>query len=515
MKVYDSKQKEKVELKSLQNNEIRMYICGPTVYDDAHLGHARSAISFDLLARFLEMRGYKVVVAKNFTDIDDKLINKSIQTQTPLNEISSHYIKRYLQDMERLNIRRANFEPKATDFLDSMVDFIESLLKKGVAYRLPSGDICLEVGKDKGYGTLSNNVDDKDSLHRVKSEPGKRDKRDFVLWKAYKGEGDIGYDSTLGRGRPGWHIECSAMIDSVLAYKDKEFCIDIHAGGQDLFFPHHENEASQTRCRHDKELAKYWLHNGFVTIDGEKMSKSLGNSFFVKDALKTYHGEILRNYLIGTHYRSPLHFNELDLLQSKKRLDKLYRLKKRLDYAKVVMPSIEPQECDFVRTCSADSKHINSTNTDSINMDKWEQYLKSHRDAILNEAEDSFSKKFLESLDDDLNISLALSVVEEFIKYTNECLDMKPKDKSIKDWARSNIALIDFVLGLGTLSYSEYFQLGVTDEEKVMIETLINERIQAKNAKDFVKADSIRKDLEGMGIALMDKGRDYTEWEKF
>lgn len=507
MKIYDSKIRDKVELKPLNNNEVRIYICGPTVYDDAHLGHARSAISFDLLARFLEIRGYKVIVAKNFTDIDDKLINKSLKTQTPLNTLAQHYIQRYLQDMGYLNIRRANFEPRATNFLESMSAFIESLMQKDMAYKLPNGDICLEVGKDRHYGTLSGHIDDKDVVHRVEFQDGKKDQRDFVLWKAYKGEDDIGYDSILGKGRPGWHIECSAMIDSVLSYRDKDFCIDIHAGGQDLFFPHHENEASQTRCKHNKELAKYWLHNGFVTIDGEKMSKSLDNSFFVKDALKVYHGEILRNYLIGTHYRSPLHFNEEDLLQSKKRLDKLYRLKKRLDYEKVIIPDIQPQEIHDLSQ--------NTSFADSINTEVWEQFFIPYKNMILNNVESEFCKKFLESLDDDLNISLALSVIEEFIKYTNERLDIQPKDKALKEMAKANIALIDFVLGLGTLSYSEYFQLGVTDIEKAKIETLIVERLQAKHAKDFEKADSIRKELENMGIAIMDKSKDYTEWEKF
>lgn len=499
MKVYDSKQKEKVEFNPLNNNEVRIYICGPTVYDDAHLGHARSAISFDLLTRFLEIKGYKVIVAKNFTDIDDKLINKSIQTQTPLNELAKHYIEKYLQDMESLNVKRAHFEPRATEFLESMITFIESLIQKNIAYQLPNGDIYLEVSKDKNYGSLSKHFDDTDSIHRIEMEEGKRDIRDFALWKAYKGEGDIGYNSTLGKGRPGWHIECSAMIDSVLAYKDKEFCIDIHAGGQDLFFPHHENEASQTRCLHNKELAKYWLHNGFVTINGEKMSKSLNNSFFIKDALKIYNGEILRNYLIGTHYRSPLHFNEEDLLQSKKRLDKLYRLKKRLDYKKVTMPNIEPQ---------------NNINADSIKMDKWEQFLNSYRDEILNKVDNSFSKKFLESLSDDLNISLALSIIEEFIKDANEYLDTKQKDKVYIEKIKANLALIDFVLGLGTLNYIEYFQLGVSDEEKLKIESLIKERLEAKNAKDFTKADSIREVLENIGIAIMDKSKEHTEWEK-
>ncbi len=507
MKVYDSQQRQKVTLTPLREDEIRIYVCGPTVYDDAHLGHARSAISFDLLARLLEIRGYKVIVAKNFTDIDDKLINKSLQTKTPLNELAEHYIQRYLEDMGHLNVRRAHFEPRATQFVESMSNFINSLLQKGIAYHLPNGDIYLEVAKDKEYGTLSRHFDDKDSIHRVAVEEDKKDQRDFVLWKAYKGKHDIGYESILGKGRPGWHIECSAMIDSVLSYKDKAFCIDIHAGGQDLFFPHHENEASQTRCLHNKELAKYWLHNGFVNIDGEKMSKSLGNSFFIKDALKAYHGEILRNYLIGTHYRSPLNFNEEDLLQSKKRLDKLYRLKKRLEYVKVVIPQVTPLQI-----------HCNTNNTicdtDSINMEMWEEFFIPYRALLLQQVETNFSVKFLESLDDDLNISLALSVIEEFIKHANEHLDMYPKDKAYKEQAKANLALIDFVLGLGTLSYTEYFQLGVTHEDKLKIETLIAERLHAKQIKDFAKADSIRADLERMGIGIMDKGKDYTEWEK-
>lgn len=499
MKVYDSHQREKVALTPLREQEIRMYICGPTVYDDAHLGHARSAISFDLLARFLEIRGYRVIIAKNFTDIDDKLIHKSLQTQTPLSEVAQRYIEGYLRDMGHLNVRRAHFEPRATEFLESMGSFIESLLQRGIAYRLPNGDICLEVSKDSRYGALSRHFDDTDSQHRVEVEEGKKDSRDFVLWKAYKGENDIGYESILGKGRPGWHIECSAMIDSVLAYTDKEFCIDIHAGGQDLFFPHHENEASQTRCRHDKELARYWLHNGFVNVNGEKMSKSLGNSFFVKDALKVYHGEILRNYLLGTHYRSPLNFNEEDLLQSKKRLDKIYRLKKRLDYAKVSLDEREP---------------IGAIHADSMAVSEQDQKFRAYRDSLLKRADSPFCTQFLESLDDDLNISLALSVVEDFLRHANEHLDANPKDKAYKTQAKAILELFDFVLGLGVLSYSEYFQLGVSEEEKQRIESLIQERLQAKKAKDFARADSLRADLERMGITLMDKSSDYTEWER-
>ncbi len=496
MKVYDSNLREKVELVPLDSNEIRIYVCGPTVYDEAHLGHARSAISFDLLARFLEMRGYRVIIAKNFTDIDDKLINKSKQSNTPLNELAQKYIESYLRDMGCLNVRRAHFEPRATQYLESMIDFIQELLKKDIAYKLPNGDICLEVAKDCYYGSLSKHFDNKDSINRIEFEEGKKDQRDFVLWKAYKGEHDIGYESVLGRGRPGWHIECSAMIDSVLSYKDKEFCIDIHAGGQDLFFPHHENEASQTRCLRNKEIAKYWMHNGFVNINGEKMSKSLGNSFFIKDALKIYHGEILRNYLIGTHYHSPLNFNEEDLLSSKKRLDKIYRLKKRIGYEKIIIPDNIPQN-SFEKLPKHD-----------------ETFFYSYRKSLLQKVESSFCNNLFNALDDDLNISLALSIIEEFLKNANEYLDINPKDKAYKEKVRSNIELIDYILGLGTLSYVEYFQLGISNEEKDKIESLIQQRLEAKKQKDFNKADSIRNKLENMGISLMDKSQNITEWEK-
>ncbi|RDU61430.1 cysteine--tRNA ligase [Helicobacter sp. MIT 14-3879] len=488
MKIYDSSLKEKVSLIPLNPNEIRIYVCGPTVYDNAHLGHARSAISFDILARFLEVLGYHVVMAKNFTDIDDKLINKALQTNTPLEKLAQTYIQGYLADMQSLNVRRPNFEPRATEFLESISEFIQVLLDKQVAYSLPNGDICLEVAKDSQYGNLSKHINEEHSVHRVAIEEGKKDARDFVLWKAYKGEKDIGYESKLGKGRPGWHIECSAMVDSVLAYKDKEYCIDIHAGGADLFFPHHENEASQTRSYANKEIAKYWMHNGFVTINGEKMSKSLGNSFFIKDALQAYHGEILRNYLLGTHYRLPLNFNEIDLLASKKRLDRIYRLKKRL----LFMPSI------------AKDSYLESNHT------QMQQKLQE----LLQRCDQTFKEKFIAALSDDLNISLALSVVEEFLKEVNEYLDSHSKNKSYKAKACANLELIDIVLGLGSLDFVAYFQLGVSTQQRDYIENLIAKRAQAKKDRNFVLADSIRKQLEEEEILLMDKAGGITEWEK-
>ena len=730
MRLYDSSLKQKVIFTPIKEGEVRMYICGPTVYDDAHLGHARSAVSFDLLARFLEVLGYEVLVAKNFTDIDDKIINKSRQSGIAIEELTSTYTKAYLNDMAQINVRRANLEPKATQFIEQIGIFIKDLIDKDIAYYLPNGDICLEVAKDSRYGNLSGHIESEEAIHRVEVQEGKRDWRDFVLWKSAKDD-EVGYESILGRGRPGWHIECSAMIDSILSYSSGEFCIDIHAGGLDLFFPHHENEASQTRCFRDMELAKYWLHNGFVNINGEKMSKSLGNSFFMKDALKIYHGEILRNYLISTHYRSSLNFNEEDLLNAKKRLDKIYRLKKRIDYKipdELLMlnekdsslnaqndggrhvekqqniysdnrdSSSEPQndnhkkeyqhevnQCVLSHDASIPRRHVERSETSLQNLDSKniqkdssplaqndgenqnhmeskssqsqptqenrqivsssadyglqdsrgehgtppiseksggffgvrgsgvgeqpffapkEENLKQEKskeigqdykgnlesanvdsntpppstlpqgevvslgkDSSLNAQNDNVDSQndrgchgkstlrhaesliptvmlsgsetslkqntkkalinklkqnadkalkegIIESLSDDLNISLALSHIDEFIKNTNEYLDSNPKDKDYKQSIAHSLAFIDFTLGLGMIEYVEYFQLGVSKSQREIIERLLQERLEAKKNKDFAKADHIRDTLLQEGIAIMDKAGGISEWER-
>lgn len=480
MKIFDSALREKVELRELEKGKIRIYVCGPTVYDHSHLGHARSAICFDILRRVLRLNGYEVTFVRNFTDIDDKIVSKCLQNnQTPL-ELSNIYIESYLQDMRALNVINPDLSPRVSDFLTEITNFIKELLDKNIAYKLENGDIYLEVSKDSKYGFLSNHLS-LENISRIE-DSGKKNEKDFALWKAYKGDKDIGFDSILGKGRPGWHIECSAMINSALAYKDKEFAIDIHAGGNDLFFPHHENEACQTRTCTGKEISKYWMHNGFVNIDGEKMSKSLGNSFYIKDALKHYHGEILRNYLLGVHYRAVLNFNELDLLSSKKRLDKIYRLKKRVDFRSNF-------EVDFSGDIKLDPKIDSKNGTD-------------------------FKDNFLSALNDDLNISLAFSELEKFIKDSNDFLDKSPKDKALKEYIKENLAFVDEVLGLGSIGYIEYFQLGVSQGERENILNLIEKRIHFKNMKDYKNADLIREELEKEGIILMDKTGNITEWEK-
>jgi cysteinyl-tRNA synthetase len=463
MKIYDSHLKQKVEFIPIKEKEARIYVCGPTVYDDAHLGHARSSISFDLLRRLLEKSGYKVTFVKNWTDIDDKIINKMNSTGKSLKEITEFYIESYLRDMNALNVKRADIEPKATESLEAMFDLIQNLLEKGYAYTMPNGDIYFDTSKDSEYCRLSNKCQDDEVQHRVETS-GKKNSADFALWKACKGEGDVCFDSPFGKGRPGWHIECSAMIKKHIAYSG-EYEIDIHGGGADLFFPHHENEEAQTFCAYGEHLAKYWMHNGFVQINGEKMSKSLGNSFFVKDALKHYPGEVLRFYLLSTHYRAPLNFSEEDLIAGKKRLDKLYRLKKRI-YG----------------------------------------VAKKQQDA-------EFEKKLLEAMGDDLNISKALAVIDEFVKDANDALDKNAKDKVLKQKILSNIEFINDLLGIGGSDAYEYFQAGIDEETKNRINALIQKRSEAKKEKNFEFADKIREELADMGIQIQDTPNGSV-WEK-
>ena len=465
MQIYDSVRKSKLPFESIRPKEASIYVCGPTVYDDAHLGHARSALAFDLLSRTLSSLGYKVTMGKNFTDIDDKIIKKVEETGKSLEEITTHYIARYLEEMDTLGIKRADIEPKATESLEAIESMIQNLIDKDIAYVVSNGDVYFDTSKDTHYGNISHRVgDDEDNQSRIEHTTEKRNPKDFALWKACKGEEDICFDTAFSKGRPGWHIECSAMIEKHFE-GNNEYSIDIHGGGADLLFPHHENEAAQSRCATGHELAKYWMHNGFVQIDGEKMSKSLGNSFFLKDALDVYDGEILRYYLNSVHYRNDFNFNEEDLQSAKKRLDKLYRLKKRIVPGKGSAPNKE------------------------------------------------FKKALLDAMSDDLNISVALSVIDEMVATTNEKLDLNAKDKALKKETIANLELIDELLGFGGKEPFEYFQIGIDEALKTKIETMLQERSEAKKAKDFARSDAIRDELTAMDIAIMDTA-EGTVWEK-
>lgn len=461
--IYDSVKKEKVEFNPIVEGKVKIYVCGPTVYDDSHLGHARSAIAFDLLHRVLKANNYEVIMTKNFTDIDDKIIKKMHDTSKSLEEITTTYINAYKADMKALNILDNTIEPKATENLEVMKDMIENLISKDIAYKT-SDSVYFDTSKDNSYGTLSHKTSDENSIARVEINTEKRNPSDFALWKFAK-INDVSFEAPFGLGRPGWHIECSAMIEKHLAYKNSAYQIDIHGGGADLLFPHHENEAAQTRCSSGQHLAKYWMHNGFVNIDGEKMSKSLGNSFFLKDVLKSYSGEVIRFYLMSAHYRANFNFNEEDLIASKKRLDKLYRVKKR----------VYGLEASFVNK--------------------------------------KFKEDILTALNDDMNTSMTLSSIDEMINSANDKLDANPKDKNLKKELVANIYFIEEILGVGGSDAYSYFQFGIDESTKDKIENLINQRNEAKKNKDFETADKIRNELTSMEISLMDTANG-TVWEK-
>ncbi len=468
MHIYDSVQKTKLLFEPITPGKASIYVCGPTVYDDAHLGHARSSLAFDLLFRTLKAHGYEVTMGKNFTDIDDKIIKRVEETGQSMEEITSFYIERYIEEMAALGVQRADIEPKATESLEAIESMIQTLIDKDNAYVISTGDVYFDTSKDAKYGNISHRVDnDENTQSRVEHTSEKRNPKDFALWKACKDTDKICFDTAFSRGRPGWHIECSAMIEKHFSksHSSNAYSIDIHGGGADLLFPHHENEAAQSRCATGHELSKYWMHNGFVQINGEKMSKSLGNSFFLKDALDIYDGEVLRYYLNSVHYRNDFNFSEEDLQTSKKRLDKLYRLKKRVSPGKAI----------------------------AVNK--------------------NFKKSLLDAMGDDLNISIALAVIDELIATTNDALDAEPKNKGLKKETLANLEFIDTLLGFGGKEPFSYFQIGVNKVLKQKIEILLDERTQAKKEKNFARSDTIRDELSALGIAIMDSP-EGTLWEK-
>ncbi|WP_299227230.1 cysteine--tRNA ligase [uncultured Campylobacter sp.] len=472
MVIYDSLSKKKLPFEPISEGVARIYACGPTVYDDAHLGHAKSAVSFDLLRRVLQAEGYEVKFARNFTDIDDKILKKMAETGKSLGEITELYTRRYLQDMSALNVADASISPKATENIAAICELISSLLQKGFAYEIAGDGIYFDTRKDGDYLSLSGKKEGAGkNIARVASNDAKHDEKDFVLWKF----DENWFDSPFGKGRPGWHSECVAMILAHLDSGDPHFCIDIHAGGADLLFPHHENEAAQCRCARHRALSKYWLHNGFVQVNNEKMSKSLGNSFFVKDALKIAPGEALRFYLLSSHYRANFNYSVTDLLASKKRLDKIYRLKKR------------------VRDVLTPAAGQNSTSE-------------------LPAAEAKFRSEMMEFLSDDLNTSGALAVLDSFVASANEALDRAPKDKALKAQIAANLEFAKQTLGILYEDETEYFRFGVSEQQRAQIEELIKQRAQAKAEKDFASADAIRARLADMKIEVMDTPGG-TVWE--
>jgi len=435
MRIFDTSKREKVEFSPIKDGEVSIYLCGPTVYDDAHLGHAKSAVSFDLLRRVLKALGYKVKFARNYTDIDDKILNKMAQTGQSLEEITNKYIAHYESDMKALNVLDPDFKPKATQCLEAIISYIKVLMDRGVAYKTSDG-IYFDTSKDSGYFSISGKDNNTDLIARVASFGEKRDEKDFVLWKF----DEKWYESPFGKGRPGWHTECVAMIREFLSDKENDkFEIDIHAGGIDLLFPHHENEASQCRCAYHKNLSKYWMHNGFVNIDNVKMSKSLGNFITVHDALKNLDGQVLRFFFATQHYRKPINFTE-----------------------------------KAVRDAETNLKYLKNT---------YEQPFTGKVDVKELQA---FKDKFVAAMDEDFNAANGITVVFEMAKWINS----GNYDESVKQ------ALADMLEVFGIIFVEE-----VLDAE---IESLIQKRQEARANRDFATADQIRDQLAAQGIKLLD-----------
>lgn len=463
MKLYNTLSKKKEEFAPIEEGKVKMYVCGPTVYNYIHIGNARPMIVFDTVRRYFEYKGYEVNYVSNFTDVDDKIINKSIEEGIPASEVSERYIKECKKDMADLNIKPATKNPKATEEIDGMIAMIETLIKKGYAYPV-DGTVYFRTRKFDGYGKLSKkNLDELEAGKRIAIEEQKEDAMDFVLWKPKK-EGEPYWESPWGQGRPGWHIECSVMSKKYLGDT-----IDIHAGGEDLVFPHHENEIAQSEAANGKDFAKYWLHNAFLNINNKKMSKSLGNFFTVREIGEKYDLQVLRFFMLSAHYRSPLNFSA-DLMESSKNgLERIITSAQRL-------------------------KNL---------LEKAEGTLKEEEKSLL-ENQKEFVTKFEAAMDDDFNTADAISVIFEFVKFIN----IEAKEDSSKELLESfQKTLNDLANVLGIILEQKE---EILDEE---IEQLIAERQAARKEKNFARADEIRDILLEKGIILKDT-REGVQWKR-
>ena len=468
MKLFNTMSRRKEEFVPLEEGKVRMYVCGPTVYNLIHIGNARPMIIFDTVRRYLEYKGYDVNYVSNFTDVDDKIIKKAIEEGVSAEEISQRYIAECKKDMAGMNVKPATTHPLATQEIDGMIDMIQTLIDKGYAYPVADGTVYFRVKKFKEYGKLSHkNLDDLQSGFRslqVSGEDQKEDPLDFVLWKPKK-EGEPFWKSPWCDGRPGWHIECSVMSKKYLGEE-----IDIHAGGEDLVFPHHENEIAQSECCNGVPFAKYWMHNAFLNIDNRKMSKSLGNFCTVREIGEQYDLQVLRFFMLNAHYRSPLNFSA-DLMESSKNaLERITEAAARLR---------DRQAAATVQEATEDEKK-------------------------LMQEEAAFVTKFEESMDDDFNTADALAAVFELVKFANTNV----QEGSSKEFAGHTLEVMTKlcdVLGL-TLEKKEE----ILDEE---IENLIAERQAARKAKDFARADEIRGLLLDKGIELKDT-REGVKWKR-
>ena len=466
MKIYNTLTRQKEEFVPVHPGKVGMYVCGPTVYNYIHSGNARPMIIFDTVRRYFEYKGYEVNYVSNFTDVDDKIIKKANEEGVTATEIAERYIKECKQDMEALNIKPATHQPRATEEIGGMIKMIQTLIEKGHAYEV-DGTVYFKTRSFKDYGKLSKkNIDDLEAGHReikVTGEEGKKDPLDFVLWKPKK-EGEIAWDSPWGEGRPGWHIECSEMSKKYIGDT-----IDIHAGGEDLIFPHHENEIAQSEACNDEKFANYWMHNGFLNINNKKMSKSAGNFFTVREIGEKYPLQVIRFFMLSAHYRTPLNFSDTLVESAKTGLDR-------------ILTAI-----DLCREMAAKEE------TGSLSDAEKEHFAKV----------EALVKKFEDAMEDDFNTADAVSAIFEIVRESNSTV----KDFSA-DYAKKVLKVLEDlcgVLGIETTKEEE-----ILDEE---IEKLIEERQAARKNKDFARADEIRDQLLEQGIVLKDT-REGVKWSR-
>ena len=456
MKIFNTLTRRKEELKTIVPNELKVYACGPTVYNFIHIGNARPLCVFDTFRRYMEYRGYKVNFVQNFTDIDDKIIRRANEEGTDYKTVSEKYIEEFWTDAKGMNVREATVHPKATENIDEIINIVSTLIEKGYAYAVDNGDVYFSPKQFKEYGKLSHQpLEDLEAGARINVEEVKHEPMDFALWKSAK-PGEPYWESPWGHGRPGWHIECSAMVRRYLGET-----IDIHCGGQDLIFPHHENEIAQSECCNGVPFANYWMHNGFISVDNVKMSKSLNNFFTVRDVANEYGYEPIRYFLISSHYRSPINYSVDIIEQCKASLVRLYNCRESLDFAMK-----------------------NATDVVVENADEIKAKLNSRKD------------QFIAAMDDDLNTADAITAIFELVKDINTTVITDAPSKELVEIATT---LFDELTGVLGLVYNRKTE-SLDDE----IEKLIEARTQARKDRNWAEADRIRDELKAQGIVLED-----------
>ena len=461
LKIYNTLKRKKETFEPIESGKISLYVCGITVYDYCHLGHARVLVAFDVITRFLRSQEWDLTYVRNITDIDDKILQRAQENGEPFEVLTERIIEATRNDERRLGIALPDLEPRATEHIGAIIDMVRTLEEKGYAYQATNGDIYYRVGKFEHYGQLSGKKPDELLAGaRVQVDDLKEDPRDFALWKAAD-DGEAGWDSPWGRGRPGWHIECSAMTKSTLGAH-----FDIHGGGPDLPFPHHENEIAQSEAANGCHYANYWMHAGALRVDGEKMSKSLGNFFYIRDVLEKYHPEVVRYLLISSQYRSPINYSEDSLVEARSGLERFYTALR--GYEKV--PAL----------------------------------------ALVQLADSNYYARFVEAMNDDFNTRLALACLYDLVRELNANQDA---DRS--RWLVGELKAMAGILGLLQDDPQDFLQTssGVCALSTDAIETLIEERSAAKKAKDFARADAIREQLQAQGISLEDTPQG-TQWRR-